>query len=446
MTNPIIICHDLGKSYLLYENPRDRLLDSLTGLRRRLLGGRQLLRGRMHRAVDQVSFTMNRGETVALIGRNGSGKSTLLQLIAGTLNPTAGQVHVDGRISALLELGAGFNPEFSGIENVRLSAGIQGLSALEIERRMDEILAFAGIGDFAAQPVKTYSSGMYVRLAFAVAIHVDPDVLIVDEALAVGDMAFQAKCMARIRRFQEEGKTLLFVSHDIAAVRSLCDRAIYLEAGRVIDMGETSRVADRYLRDLHEELNEALQAVPIHAPALTAVSEPLREAWPEPELEARFVRFEGEIGGERHGTGEARVRLVELLDEQGQALQVAEFEQPVRVRIWVECLASCALSVNYKIRNRLLDSVAGADLLIVGQGAMPMAPGKLYRVDYDSRLALKDGDYSLRISLTVPVDRHAGAVFVDVIESTCHFRVLPAERGHIYTAAYLPNEVTICEC
>ena len=238
-----IRANNLGKCYQIYEQPLDRLKQSLWRARRRFY--------REFWALRECSFEIKKGETVGIIGSNGSGKSTLLQIICGTLNPTEGELGVNGQIAALLELGAGFNPEFTGRENVYMSAAIMGISRSEIESRYDEIAAFADIGGFIEQPVKTYSSGMYVRLAFAVAVNVSPDILVVDEALAVGDARFQQKCMAKIRSFCQTG-TVIFVSHDTAAVTELCSRAIWIESGRIRMDGPPKYVVEKYLQFMYE--------------------------------------------------------------------------------------------------------------------------------------------------------------------------------------------------
>ena len=209
---------NITKTYQIYDKPQDRLKQSLWRGRKQFY--------REFKALDDVSFEVKKGETVGIIGRNGSGKSTLLQIICGTLAPTSGTVEVNGRVAALLELGAGFNPEFTGKENVYMNASILGLSKEEIDAKYDDIVAFADIGDFIEQPVKTYSSGMYVRLAFAVIAHVDADILVIDEALAVGDVFFTQKCMRFIEQYQENGGAILFVSHDMATVTKLCQSVL----------------------------------------------------------------------------------------------------------------------------------------------------------------------------------------------------------------------------
>ncbi|MGE8637360.1 MAG: ABC transporter ATP-binding protein [Achromobacter sp.] len=237
----VIRVDHLSKCYQIYDRPHDRLKQFVAPRVRNLLGRSPVNYFREFWALRDVSFNVGRGETVGIIGRNGSGKSTLLQMICGTLMPTAGTVETHGRVAALLELGAGFNPEFSGRENVFLNAMVLGLSQAEIEARFDEIAAFADIGQFIEQPVKHYSSGMYARLAFAVAINVDPDILVVDEALAVGDEPFQRKCFARIDAIKSRGATILFVSHSGAAIINLCDRAVLLNAGERLYTGIPKR-------------------------------------------------------------------------------------------------------------------------------------------------------------------------------------------------------------
>ena len=234
---------NLSKCFQIYEKPSDRLLQMLArGFKKYY---------REFWALKDVSFEVRKGETVGIVGRNGSGKSTLLQMICGTLNPSGGDVKVDGRIAALLELGSGFNPEFTGRENVYMNAAVLGLTKKEIDARYAEIEAFADIGQFIDQPVKTYSSGMTVRLAFAVAINVEPEVLIIDEALSVGDELFQRKCFSRIETIKKNGTTILFVSHSGAAVVGLCDRAILIDSGEVLVSGPPKKIIGKYQRLLY---------------------------------------------------------------------------------------------------------------------------------------------------------------------------------------------------
>ncbi len=229
----------IEKRYKLYERNRDRMLDALG------LSGRKE-RFKFHYALKGVDFEVKKGETVGIIGTNGSGKSTLLKILTGVLTPTAGEVEVNGRISALLELGAGFNMDYNGIENIYLNGTMMGFSKEEIDKKLDDILAFADIGDYVYQPCKTYSSGMFVRLAFAVSINIDPEILIVDEALSVGDVFFQAKCYRKFEEFKKKGKTILFVSHDLSSISRYCDRVYLLNSGEMIGNGSPKEMIDKY--------------------------------------------------------------------------------------------------------------------------------------------------------------------------------------------------------
>jgi lipopolysaccharide transport system ATP-binding protein len=259
----VIDVRDVSKRYEIYAKPADRLKQMIASGARRLSGGAEARYFREFWALHGVSLHVERGECVALIGRNGSGKSTLLQIIAGTVSPTSGSVAVDGRVAALLELGSGFNPEFTGLENVYLNASLLGLSRQDTDARLDAILAFADIGEFVHQPVKTYSSGMTVRLAFAVQAQIEPDVLIVDEALAVGDARFQAKCFARLKSLRERGTSILLVTHSTEQVVTHCDRAILIDKGHKLDDGEPRPVVNHYLDLLYgrEKISELPRTV-----------------------------------------------------------------------------------------------------------------------------------------------------------------------------------------
>lgn len=277
----VVSVRSIGKTFRIYSKPADRLLRPLANQLRRLFG-RTARPQRLFHALQDVSFNISPGETVGIIGRNGSGKSTLLQIIVGTLRPTEGSVEVNGRVSALLELGAGFNPEFTGRDNVYLAGAIIGLGSAEMSALMPVIEKFADIGEYIDQPVKTYSSGMYVRLAFSVAIHVSPDILVVDEALAVGDTAFQTKCLTRIRKMQAEGVSIILVTHSTNTLLEYCDRGIYLRHGHVVLDGACRDVVKRYADDLVDEEGgaviyaeevEAAQAAAIAGDAGAAVVE-----------------------------------------------------------------------------------------------------------------------------------------------------------------------------
>ena len=240
--------YNIGKMYKLYANPKDRFKESLGFTKKKCYQEKY--------ALNNVSFEVKKGETVGIIGTNGSGKSTILKIITGVLNPTEGELTINGRISALLELGAGFNMEYPGIENIYLNGAMIGYSKEEIDARLDDILKFADIGDYIYQPVKTYSSGMFVRLAFAVAINIDPEILIVDEALSVGDVFFQAKCYRKFEEFKKMGKTILFVSHDLGSVNKYCDRVVLLNNGVKLKEGKPAEIIDIYKKLLVNQMDD----------------------------------------------------------------------------------------------------------------------------------------------------------------------------------------------
>jgi teichoic acid transport system ATP-binding protein len=238
MDNVTIEINNLTKIYKLYNKPIDRLKETLHPMRKKYY--------KNFYALNDLSFNINKGDTIGILGKNGSGKSTLLKLITGVLTPTSGSINSNGKISALLELGAGFNPEMTGIENIYMNGTLMGYAKEEMDESLDNIIEFADIGEYINQQVKMYSSGMFIRLAFALSISVDPDILIVDEALAVGDMSFQLKCIDKIKDFKRQGKTIIFVSHDIYSVRNICERAIWINDGKIITLGNCEEVIDSY--------------------------------------------------------------------------------------------------------------------------------------------------------------------------------------------------------
>ena len=317
----------LGKCYPIYSHPRDRLLQAFYGQRRQLY--------RPFWALQDVSFVLPRGRTLGVVGRNGSGKSTLLQLICGTLTPSSGSVEARGRIGALLELGSGFNPEFSGLENVFLNGALLGLSRREIEERLDTILAFADIGNFIDQPVKTYSSGMAVRLAFAVQAHVQPNLLVVDEALAVGDEMFQKKCYAHLERLKQEGTAILLVTHSCPQILQHCDEALLLHNGRLKLMGAPKLVTSTYQRlcnaptDQWEALlnNLSSEAESDHNSTEGDQQLPTNTEQQDPHLIPS-----SSLSYEAHGI---RIEQVEVLNCAGEPANLLNMDQPFSLRFHI---------------------------------------------------------------------------------------------------------------
>jgi ABC-type polysaccharide/polyol phosphate transport system ATPase subunit len=295
MSSDIVLkVNNIGKRYEIYEAPHHRLFQTL------FRGRKQFYKEFW--ALRDISFEVKRGECVGIIGRNGSGKSTLLQVIAGTLAPTLGNVVLNGKVSALLELGSGFNPEFTGRENIYMNGSLLGLSKAQIDNKFDEIAAFADIGEFIEQPVKIYSSGMYIRLAFAVAISVDPEILIIDEALAVGDIRFQQKCFRRFKDFRDAGKPVLFVSHDMSSVKIFCDRAIWLEAGKV----QSSGTADKVTKEFFSFMTYNLET------ETTAAKEEANRISSETPAQHREIQWETAADCQSFGEGGASITATVL--------------------------------------------------------------------------------------------------------------------------------------
>ena len=440
---------NLSKCYQIYGAPRDRLKQFIAPRMQRLLGKPPRQYFREFWALKEVTFEVRKGETVGIMGRNGSGKSTLLQLICGTLSPTAGSIETRGRIAALLELGSGFNPEFSGRENVYMNAAILGLSKAEIDERFDDIAAFADIGQFIEQPVKTYSSGMYVRLAFAVNIMSVPEIMIVDEALAVGDMKFQAKCMTALTRIQDRGATVLFVSHDIGALKSLCSKGIYLENGAIRVIGAAGEVAEHYTRRMREEMNaEHISTMPtINTKNTKAVIAPSRnqEIVNIDEFKAS-AEFEKHVAQSRYGEGGAKITFAELLDERMCSINNVEFDQTVFVKIYFESSIDEEVSCNYYLLDDKRNLILGAGLELAGQPLLRVTNGGRYMVTYETPLPLQEGNYSIQLQITKPVVRDHVAVFLDVIDDGLVFSMSRRPFARIWTKAFVPNKVEVKSC
>ncbi|MDO9102264.1 MAG: ABC transporter ATP-binding protein [Candidatus Nitrotoga sp.] len=434
---------NLSKCYQIYDTPRDRLKQFVLPHLRRVMGKLPKQYFGEFWALKDISFEIQKGETVGIIGRNGSGKSTLLQMICGTLNPTRGTIQTNGRIAALLELGSGFNPEFTGRENVYMNATLLGLGQEQIDARFDDIAAFADIGNFIEQPVKTYSSGMFVRLAFAVNIISEPDIMIVDEALAVGDMNFQAKCMTALTRIQESGSTILFVSHDVGAVKSLCSRGLYLEHGMVKAIGKASDVAEQYIRTMREEMNAEIRRFSRVSPGFVTEHKKIEEENVQTLEKGSAVlkrsdEFDKRVAAFRYGSGGARITYVELLNMSNEPIQLlVEFNQEVKIRIHVESLSEQSISVNFNIRDDKKVNLTGCGFTQVEQEFLTTEIDGQYLVEYTLRLPLQEGSYSLRTQITSPVVRGETAEFVDVIEDAVVFQVERWKNSTIWSKVHL---------
>jgi len=361
----VIRFEGVSKSYPIYEAPSDRLKELLT-----------LNRLSYHRdfwALRDVSFEIKRGETFCIIGENGSGKSTLLQIVAGILQPTSGSAQTNGRVAALLELGSGFNPEFTGKDNVYLNAAILGLSTAEIDARYSQIEAFAEIGEFINQPVKTYSSGMTVRLAFSVAIHVDPDVLLVDEALAVGDIYFRQRCMRKVHELRAKGVTILFVSHAIGDVKAIGDRTMWLDSGSIRAIGETELVVSKYLAYMVEKDSQFLGLPRRDQSAL-----PSAAATQAPELVTTIPNIDHRYGDER-----AQIIGIQATDPDGRPLHLLEPASSIVLRISARAKQAIPNpNIGFMMRNHLGVDFAGTNTLREGHQLPEMWPGDTTTVDF----------------------------------------------------------------
>jgi len=359
----------VSKSYAIYDSPGDRLKE--------LLSFRRLHCHKDFLALDGLSFEVKRGETFCIVGQNGSGKSTTLQMVAGILQPSKGTVVVHGRVSALLELGAGFNPEFSGRDNVYLNGSILGLSTRQIEERYKDIENFAEIGDFINQPVKTYSSGMVVRLAFAVAINVDPEILLVDEALAVGDIYFRQRCMRKVHELRARGVTIMFVSHAVADVKAIGDRVLWLDQGRLVAIGEPDRVIAKYLAAMVEK-DSTYRRRRTGSEDKRAGGAVVRA----PEIVDTIPNID-----HRYGDGRAEVMGIAVLGETGEPLALLGPSERIVVRISVRAKEAVPMPiVGFMLRNQLGMDFSGTNTSREGHDLPPMQAGDICTVDFHLEL------------------------------------------------------------
>ncbi len=376
--NTAIDVNHVSKVYRLYEKPYYRIMDALG------VGGKKYTE---HAALKDISFQINQGECVGIIGTNGSGKSTILKIITGVLQPTAGTVTVNGRISALLELGAGFNMEYNGIENVYLNGTMLGFSEEEIEEKLPAILDFADIGDYVYQPVKTYSSGMFVRLAFAVAININPEILIVDEALSVGDVFFQAKCYHKFEEFKELGKTIVFVSHDLSSIQKYCDRVILLNQGDMLGEGGAKEMIDAYKQVL------VGQYQPVQQESSLVDDEEIRA------LAAEKAGVNPELL--EYGTRQAKIADFYITDEHqvrsNAIIKGTEFTIHMRVEFY-EDLPAPIFAFSFK--NIRGTEITGTNSMVEKAFLEPVTAGMVKDVAFTQNMSLQGGEYLLSLGLT----------------------------------------------
>lgn len=443
MSQSVIRLDKVSKSFKRYKSTTDRVRDLLL---------HRSTRGHEFWALQDVDLHVGEGHTIGILGRNGSGKSTLLQIVVGTMRPTCGRVQVNGRVSALLELGTGFNPEFTGRQNVFYNGRILGVTQAEMEARFDDVAAFADIGDFLDYPVKTYSSGMYMRLAFSVAISVNPRILIVDEALAVGDARFQQKCISRIKRLREDGVSILFVSHDSDAVRRLCDHAIVLERGRVVNQGSAANMTNWYLslmsvnfdlerQKLIEEaaMEQEEQEQNFELEVLSPLEESaLEPAGAVPDTVLDHKDFENEFKYYRHGDGAARINKVLIRNSKGELTGTVFMGEIVSIEFYVDFYSDQQSHIlGFYVRDRLGTDIIGLNTFQEHARVPTVQAGERVAYRFTFRIDTRPGVYGISPGLAY---NQIETRYLDWIDNAEILRVSDPDTARTVFGAYLPPQ------
>ena len=411
-----ISVQEVTKVYKLYDRPIDRLKESMS-----------LTHKSYHKdffALDKLSFDVKKGETVGIIGTNGSGKSTILKIITGVLSPTTGTVEVDGNISALLELGAGFNSDYTGIENIYMNGTMMGFTREQMDAKMQDILDFADIGDFVNQPVKTYSSGMFVRLAFALAINVEPEILIVDEALSVGDVFFQAKCYRRMEEMMKNGTTILMVSHDMGSIIKYCQKVVLLNRGKFVAQGPAGKMVDLYKKILANQMDDLDAALAAEqerltgGPGIAAAGKDGAAGSTGTDAGTAGITAAGDRGGipadrlmkcrmtlnpqvQEYGDGRAEFLDLGTLDHNGNVTNLLLKGEMFTIREIIRFHAPLAMPIfTYTIRDRKGTDLSGTNTMFEGCDVRPVQPGDTYQVEFKQKMTLQGGEYLLSMSCT----------------------------------------------
>ena len=427
---------DVSKVYRIFPRQRDRIKEAAS------LG--RVKSGHDFWALKDVNLEVEKGSTLGILGRNGAGKSTLLKIVSGVLQPTHGSREIDGRLVALLQLGAGFNPEFSGRENVLLNGLILGIDRKEMLRRFDDIEEFADIGEFIEQPVKTYSSGMKARLGFAVAVNVSPDVLIVDETLSVGDAVFKQMGLQKMRDLRDRGTTILFVSHSAGMIRNFCSEAALLHQGTLLGHGSTSDILDRYqalLSSAEAQRNTGDSGVEYDIEQEENEEEGL-EGGPDKPSFKKDPNLEKRAASLRHGTGEARIAGVQVLDEKGDTADEVDPSSSVTIRVHLEYLEDVEPSVlGIALRNKAGLEVYSTDTAAERTRLGKIQKGEKVTVDFNVSVMLQHGDYSVTTYIS---RRKQRSLYLDWVDVAAVFKVArPNDRGPIRGLVHLPTEVEI---
>ncbi|CAH1193351.1 Vitamin B12 import ATP-binding protein BtuD [Paenibacillus plantiphilus] len=416
LSNEVAIKVDgISKAYQMYHSPSARFFQFFT----------KKIRHEEFKALDDVSFEVKKGDTVGIVGKNGSGKSTLLQIIAGTVAPSTGDVQVNGKVVALLELGSGFNPEFTGKENIYLNAAMFGINRDALQEKIKEIEDFADIGDHLEQPVKTYSSGMFARLAFAVAINMDPDILIIDEILAVGDMAFQAKCVSKMRQLKDQGVTLLFVSHSVDSIKSMCNSAILMQKGKLINVGTSERITNQYLAMIREELNNV--------------------AGTDSDDDSNDNYAATSKSDFKYGKGEVSFEAVETLDYVGNPIKAVEFGQ----NIILDCKIKSKIKTDNVNISFLVRDITGIDLFGTTMfdekiDLFDMEKEEVKRVSFNFPVLLRQGSYSISVALNRVTDKNYSDVYLyEQIDGVVAFEVVRKLDRPVHYKIHVPVEIKV---
>jgi teichoic acid transport system ATP-binding protein len=417
----VVEVNQLTKVYRLYNSPKDRLREMFS------LNGKRFHHA--FHALNDVSFNIEKGQTVGIIGMNGSGKSTLLKIICGVLQPTSGNVHVTGRIAALLELGAGFNPEFSGRENVYMNGALMGLSREEMDRRFPDIAAFAEIGEFIDQPVKAYSSGMFVRLAFAMAVSIDPEILIVDEALAVGDALFQAKCFAKFQEFKERGITIVFVTHDLNLVTMLCGQALLLDQGTLAAQGTSKPVVDEYNR-----LISSRREITFASESETLEQNLLSQKFLSNKVEWNGL-FEVNPNEDRYGTRKAEILEAGIFTTNHKPVRILERNREYLIKVKVrhnDCMPAAIIA--FSIKDTKGTILCGSNTLYEGITIGDLEKDEIILVTFRQKIRINPGEYLLSVGAAafedgeyVVYDRRFDYMVVRIIAHKLHVGLFDPE-------------------
>ena len=392
----INVC-DVTKIYRLYDKPIDRLKESISLTHKKYY--------KEFFALDKISFSVEKGSTVGIIGTNGSGKSTILKIITGVLNPTTGSVEVDGNISALLELGAGFNMDYTGIENIYMNGTMMGFSREQMEAKLPEILEFADIGDFVYQPVKTYSSGMFVRLAFALAINVEPEILIVDEALSVGDVFFQAKCYRRMEEIRKTGTTILMVTHDMGSVIKYCDKVILLNKGEFLAEGPAGEMVDLYKKilagrmdDLEADLAKRLDS---NFSDMMELNNDINKTHAKEYHGLMKDKISINPNKTEYGDGRAEIYDLGLLDSKGELTNLLLKGEEFTIREKIRFNANIESPIfTFTIKDKKGTELSGTNTMFEGVEVKPVKPGDEAVVEFKQKMTLQGGEYLLSMSCT----------------------------------------------